>query len=306
MNSIIQIKNLSKTYDSGTKALDDVSLNIQEGEIFSLLGPNGAGKTTLIAIITGIVNKTSGSVTVMEKDIIKDYRFTRSLIGLVQQELQLDIFLTVEQTLKFQRGFYGKPRDSKLIEKVLKDLSLWDKRKETVGALSGGMKRRMLIGKALTNEPKILFLDEPTAGVDVELRKGMWELISKLKQQGTTIILTTHYLEEAEKIADRIGVINHGKLELVEKKTILMKKFGGKQIVFTLTKPLPHIPRTLSNYTITLSPDKQILTYTEKEGEALPEMMHILKQSDIHVKDIETKERSLEEIFIQLIEKKSS
>lgn len=245
MPPIISIKNLSKKYDSGTHALKDVSLDIREGEIFALLGPNGAGKTTLIGATTGIVTHTSGSINVMGKDVVKDYRFTRSMIGLVPQEIHLDIFLSVEQILANQRGFYGKPKNPKLLERIMKQLSLWDKRHDETRFLSGGMKRRVLIGKALTNEPKILFLDEPTAGVDVELRKDMWRIVKELKQQGTTIILTTHYIEEAELLADRIGIINGGELMLVEEKETLMRRMGEKTLVLHLEKPIDHIPNTL-------------------------------------------------------------
>ncbi len=303
--ALISIKDLSKVYSSGLHALRDVSLDIHSGEIFALLGPNGAGKTTLIGIITGLVTKTSGEVLVDGRDIEKDYRYTRSLIGFVPQEIALDIFLSVEQILKNQRGFYGKPANPALLERIMRDLSLWDKRKTEVRALSGGMKRRVLIAKALTNEPRILFLDEPTAGVDVDLRKDMWEQVRKLRESGTTIILTTHYIEEAELLADRIGIINEGKLILVEEKETLMKKMGEKTLLVRLDEPLESIPNDFSQYRLTLSTDKRGLSlqYSSEERTVFP-FLQALKDHHILASDIETAETSLEEIFVSLIGKK--
>ncbi|QQR78030.1 MAG: ABC transporter ATP-binding protein [Candidatus Moraniibacteriota bacterium] len=305
MMALISIKNLSKTYGSGLHALRDVSLDIHAGEIFALLGPNGAGKTTLIGIITGLVTKTSGDVRVDGKDIEKDYRYTRSLIGFVPQEISLDIFLSVEQILKNQRGFYGKPANPALLERIMRDLSLWDKRHAEVRSLSGGMKRRVLIAKALTNEPRILFLDEPTAGVDVDLRKDMWGQVQKLRQSGTTIILTTHYIEEAELLADRIGIINEGKLILVENKETLMKKMGEKTLVIQLKEPMASIPTAFSQYRLTLSEDKQSLSlqYSVEDHVVFP-FLQALKEQSILASDITTTETSLEEIFVTLIGKK--
>lgn len=303
--AIISIQHLSKTYGSGLNALQDVSLDIHSGEIFALLGPNGAGKTTLIGIITGLVTKTSGTVFVDGKDIERDYRYTRSLIGFVPQEISLDIFLSVEQILKNQRGFYGKPANPALLERIMRDLSLWDKRHTIVRELSGGMKRRVLIAKALTNEPKILFLDEPTAGVDVDLRKDMWEQVQKLRASGTTIILTTHYIEEAELLADRIGVINEGKLILVEEKETLMKKMGEKTLIVQLKKPLEAIPPTIASPRLSLSEDRRSLSlqYSSEEPAVFP-FLQALEKHDISASDITTTETSLEEIFVTLIGKK--
>ncbi len=302
--AIISIKDLSKVYGSGLHALQHVSLDIRSGEIFALLGPNGAGKTTLIGIITGLVNKTSGEVLVDGKDIEADYRYTRSLIGFVPQEIALDIFLSVEQVLKNQRGFYGKPENPKLLERIMRDLSLWDKRHAEIRSLSGGMKRRVLIAKALTNEPKILFLDEPTAGVDVDLRKDMWEQVKKLRESGTTIILTTHYIEEAELLADRIGVINKGKLVLVEDKDTLMKKMGEKTLAITLEKPLESIPEPLSRYRLALSEDGRTLSLQySSEDRIAASFLRDLEQYNISILDLATTETSLEEIFVTLIGK---
>ena len=302
--ALISIKDLSKVYGSGLHALQHVSLDIRSGEIFALLGPNGAGKTTLIGIITGLVNKTSGEVLVDGKDIEADYRYTRSLIGFVPQEIALDIFLSVEQVLKNQRGFYGKPENPKLLERIMRDLSLWDKRHAEIRSLSGGMKRRVLIAKALTNEPKILFLDEPTAGVDVDLRKDMWEQVKKLRESGTTIILTTHYIEEAELLADRIGVINKGKLVLVEDKDTLMKKMGEKTLAITLEKPLESIPEPLSRYRLALSEDGRTLSLQySSEDRIAASFLRDLEQYNISILDLATTETSLEEIFVTLIGK---
>ena len=303
--AIIEVKNLSKTYASGTHALRDVSLTIEKGEIFALLGPNGAGKTTLIGIITGVVNKTSGAVTVLGKDIVRDYRFTRSRIGLVPQEILLDPFLTVEESLCYQRGFYGKKRDDALIKNILQSLSLWDKRTQQVRTLSGGMKRRVLIGKALTNEPEILFLDEPTAGVDVELRKDMWAQVAQLRERGTTVILTTHYIEEAELMADRIGIITGGELKIVERKSELLKKLGDKKLLVTLSAPLARIPDALKKYGLALSEDGTQISYRYGTNTAhVTEFLADLEKQNIAVQDIDTRTRSLEEIFVELINQK--
>src|ERR1700758_954784 len=261
MSPIISVANLSKTYASGFKALKNINLEINRGEIFALLGPNGAGKTTLISIICGIANLTEGRVTVGGRDINAHYRAARSLIGLVPQELHTDSFETVWATTSFSRGLFGKPKNPALIEKILKDLSLWDKKDSMIRTLSGGMKRRVMIAKALSQEPQVLFLDEPTAGVDVELRKGMWEVVRELRAAGVTIILTTHYIEEAEEMADRIGVINKGEIILVEEKAKLMRKLGQKQLTLQLTQKIEAIPPALAAHKLTLAPDGDELTY---------------------------------------------
>jgi len=300
--TIIDVQNLTKRYESGTHALKNVSLSINKGEIFALLGPNGAGKTTLIGIIAGVVNKTTGTVLVKGKDNVSDYRATRSMIGLVPQELLLDPFLPVLDTLHYQRGYFGKPRNEKLIKDILVSLSLWDKRKMTVQQLSGGMKRRVLIGKALTNEPEILFLDEPTAGVDVELRQDMWKLVGKLREKGTTIILTTHYIEEAELMADRIGIITNGELKMVEKKDVLMKKLGDKKLIITLQNDLSAVPEALQTYQLVLSDDHKQLSYSYAGSTAhVSKLFDDLKSNNIAIEDVETKARKLEEIFVELI-----
>src|SRR5512139_1196364 len=262
MQPIISINNLTKRYDSGFQALKNINLDIRRSEIFALLGPNGAGKTTLIGIICGLVRPTAGSVTVDGHDVVTDYRATRSLIGLVPQELTTDAFETVWNTVSFSRGLFGKPKNPAHIEKVLRALSLWDKRDNKIMTLSGGMKRRVLIAKALSHEPKVLFLDEPTAGVDVELRKDMWQVVRSLRASGVTIILTTHYIEEAEDMADRIGVINRGEIILVENKTELMRKLGKKQLNLHLLKPLPAVPATLAAHNLTLTDDGNELVFT--------------------------------------------
>src|SRR6201986_3723366 len=268
MQPIISVSNLTKTYASGFQALKDVNLEIRKGEIFALLGPNGAGKTTLISVICGIVNPTSGKVSVDDHDILADYRAARSLIGLVPQELTTDAFETPPATMRFSRGLFGKPPNPAVIEKVLKDLSLWDKKDSRIMTLSGGMKRRVLIAKALAHEPQILFLDEPTAGVDVELRKDMWQLVRALRASGVTIILTTHYIEEAEEMADRVGVINKGEIILVEDKVELMRKLGRKQLTLDLPQPLDAVPAALDPFHLTLGADGKELTYTsDTKGE---------------------------------------
>ena len=303
--SILKIKNLSKEYQDGTKALNNVSLEINEGEIFALLGPNGAGKTTLINIVCGLVNPSGGEALIGGFDIIKQYRQARSLVSIVPQEIHLDPFITVEQTLEFARGFFGKSKNPELIKEILLGLSLLDKKDNKVIKLSGGMKRRVLIAKALMNEPEVLFLDEPTAGVDVELRRDMWKFIAKIKKQGTTIILTTHYLEEAEEMADRIGIIDKGEIKMVENKDILMKKMGKKQLLISLKKTLENLPSALQKDYISLSEDKQSLLVNYGNGFELDvaDLMQTLKNNNILIGDIVTKQSSLEDIFIDLINK---
>jgi len=304
MPAIISVSGLSKSYASGFRALHDINLKIQRGEIFALLGPNGAGKTTLISIICGIVNPTAGTVTVDGHDIIAGYRRTRSLIGLVPQELTTDAFETVWATVSFSRGLFGKPADPSHIEKVLRELSLWDRRDSKIMTLSGGMKRRVLIAKALSHEPQILFLDEPTAGVDVELRKDMWQTVRSLRASGVTIILTTHYIEEAELMADRIGVINKGEIILVEHKAELMRKLGRKQLALHLDARLDTVPSTLAPYQLTLSPDGGELIYTyDTQGEhtGIATLLAALDGAGIRFRDLHTTESSLEDIFVGLV-----
>ncbi len=307
MNPIISIRNLSKTYASGFQALKRVSLDIDRGEIFALLGPNGAGKTTLIGIICGIVNSTDGTVTVDGQDIVRDYRATRSLIGLVPQELTTDAFETVWATVSFSRGLWGKPADPDHIAKVLKALSLWDKKDNKIFTLSGGMKRRVLIAKALSHEPRILFLDEPTAGVDVELRKDMWEIVRSLRASGVTIILTTHYIEEAEQIADRIGVINHGEIILVEHKAELMRKLGRKRLTLHLISKLDAVPPSLAGYRLNLAGDGSELVYTyDTQGEhtGITALLSDLAAAGIRFRDLHTTQDSLEDIFVDLVRRR--
>jgi len=304
MTPAISVSHLNKTYASGFQALKDINLEIRHGEIFALLGPNGAGKTTLIGIICGIVNATSGKVTVSGHDIIAEYRAARSLIGLVPQELATDMFSTVWATASFSRGLFGKPAHPAYIQKVLKDLSLWDKKDNKIATLSGGMKRRLMIAKALSHEPQILFLDEPTAGVDVELRKGMWEMVRALRASGVTIILTTHYIEEAEQMADRIGVINRGELILVENKAELMRKLGQKQLTLELREPIAAIPPALAKHHLTLAGDGGSLVYTydtRSEQTGVTDLLDDLRGAGVHFKDLATTERSLEEIFVGLV-----
>jgi ABC-2 type transport system ATP-binding protein len=304
MLDLIQISGLSKTYASGFHALKSVNLNIHQGEILALLGPNGAGKSTLINIVCGIVNPSSGSVTVDGFDIIKNYRKTRSLIGLVPQELTTDAFETVWATVTFSRGLFGKPKNPKHIEKVLRDLSLWDKKDSIIMALSGGMKRRVLIAKALSHEPRVLFLDEPTAGVDVELRKDMWDVIRVLQSTGVTIILTTHYIEEAEEIANRVGVINKGEIILVENKSDLMRKLGKKQMILDLTVAVKTIPAELKKFELDLSDDGQQLTYTydtQAERTGITTLLSTLHDTGIRFNDLNTSQSSLEDIFVNLV-----
>jgi ABC-2 type transport system ATP-binding protein len=304
MTPIISVANLSKTYASGFKALDNVSLDIRRGEIFALLGPNGAGKTTLISIICGIANPTSGSVAVDGHDIIKSYRAARALIGLVPQELHTDAFESVWATVSFSRGLFGKPKNPGHIEKVLKDLSLWDKKDAKIVTLSGGMKRRVMIAKALSHEPQVLFLDEPTAGVDVELRKGMWEVVRTLQASGVTIILTTHYIEEAEQMADRIGVINKGEIILVEDKAGLMQKLGKKQLKLHLQSRIDAIPAGLATYHLELSDDGRAVTYdydTRGERTGITSLLSDLRTAGIRISDLDTRQSSLEDIFVSLV-----
>ena len=307
MQPIVSISNLSKTYASGFQALKNVNLDIQPGEILALLGPNGAGKTTLISIICGIVNASSGSVTVGGHDIKDDYRITRSLIGLVPQELTLGAFDRVWHTLCFSRGLFGKRPNPQYLEQLLKDLSLWDKKDSVLMALSGGMKRRVLIGKALSHEPVVLFLDEPTAGVDVELRKDMWALVRRLRESGVTIILTTHYIEEAEAIADRVGVINHGELLLVDDKQALMHKLGKRQLMIEIESTLTTIPVQLAPWALELSSDGCKLTYTydpHKTHTGVNDLLQAIQQADLVVKDVHSIKTSLEEIFVNLVKTK--
>ena len=304
MSPIISVKNLSKTYASGFQALKSINLDIERGEIFALLGPNGAGKTTLIGIICGIVNPTEGTVVADGHDIIKEFRKARAQIGLVPQELSTDMFETVWATVSFSRGLFGKAKDPTHIEKVLRKLSLWDKKDTKIMALSGGMKRRVLIAKALAHEPRILFLDEPTAGVDVELRKDMWQMVRDLRATGVTIILTTHYIEEAEQMADRIGVIHNGELILVEDKAVLMDKLGKKQLILLLRRPLEKVPEPLSAYDLELSSDGGQLIYTFDATGERSEIAPLLREVTdlgIEFKDLQTRESSLEEIFVSLV-----
>jgi ABC-2 type transport system ATP-binding protein len=301
---VISITHLGKTYASGLAALKDVNLEIAKGEIFALLGPNGAGKTTLISIVCGIVTPTEGKVTVAGFDILADYRETRSRIGLVPQELHTDMFETVLATVTFSRGLFGRPPNPAHLEKVLRDLSLWDKRNDKIMTLSGGMKRRVLIAKALSHEPEILFLDEPTAGVDVELRRDMWSLVRKLRDSGVTIILTTHYIEEAEEMADRIGVVSRGELILVEEKTKLMSKLGKKQLIVHLVAPLAEVPAQLAHWKPVLKKDGQQLEYTfdaHEERTGIPTLLRRLDELAIAYDDLQTKQSSLEDIFVSLV-----
>ena len=304
MTSILSINDLSKVYSSGLKALDQVNLDIKQGEIFALLGPNGAGKTTLISTVCGLVTATSGKIFVDGDDITKSYREVRKKIGLVPQELTIDMFESVWATVSFSRGLFGFPKNPSFIEEILKDLSLWEKRKDKLMTLSGGMKRRVLIAKALAHEPKLLFLDEPTAGVDVELRKDMWGVVRKLSAKGVTIILTTHYIEEAEQLADRIGVINKGRLILAEEKTQLMKKLGKKEITVRLERPLFEVPPALSSYQPALIDNGNALQYSfssHDEKSDAPSFLKALAGLDISYNDLDTRQSSLEEIFVYLV-----
>ncbi len=308
MSSIISIKGLSKIYASGHVALENIDLEISKGEIFALLGPNGAGKTTLISIICGIVNPGEGQVLVDGRDIVKNYRHTRSKIGLVPQELSTDAFESVWATVNFSRGLFGKPRNYEYLEQVLRDLSLWDKRKSRIMELSGGMKRRVLIAKALAHEPEVLFLDEPTAGVDVELRRDMWEMVRKLRANGVTIVLTTHYIEEAEEMADRIGVISKGRLVVVDQKKDLMQKLGKKQLKLQLQAPLSELPDGLNGYGLELSEDGIELIYTfdtQKDNTGIADLLRLLDRQGIDFKDLHSRQSSLEDIFVSLVRSNS-
>ena len=324
MQSIISISGLSKTYASGFAALKGVDLDIRRGEIFALLGPNGAGKTTLISVVCGLVNASAGTVRVDGHDIVRDYRAARALIGLVPQELTTDAFETVWNTVSFSRGLFGKPPNPAYLEQLLKDLSLWNKKDAKLMMLSGGMKRRVLIAKALSHEPRILFLDEPTAGVDVELRRDMWQLVRRLRDSGVTVILTTHYIEEAEEMADRIGVITRGELILVEDKAALMRKLGGKQLTLQLAAPLAAVPPALARYGLVLGKDGQTLIYRyeservgeeksegrdegkgEREGDAIADLLQELAAAGIAFTDLHTTQRSLEDIFVSLVSERA-
>ncbi|MBO9194491.1 MULTISPECIES: ABC transporter ATP-binding protein [unclassified Rhizobium] len=304
MAPIISIRNLTKIYSNGFQALKGIDLDVEKGEILALLGPNGAGKTTMISIVCGIANPSGGTVLVGGHDVVKDFRATRSMIGLVPQELTTDQFETVWNTVSFSRGLHGKKANPAHIEKVLRDLSLWDKKDNTLRQLSGGMKRRVLIAKALSHEPEILFLDEPTAGVDVALRKDMWHVVEKLREAGVTIILTTHYIEEAEEIADRVGVINGGELLLVEDKTALMAKLGRKQLILELTEPLEELPASFAGNGLALTAGGNRLTYefdAENDQESIAALLTRLAEHNIHFKDLSTQQSSLEDIFVALV-----
>jgi len=303
-NNQITINNLSKVYDNGLNALNNVDLKVKKGEILAMLGPNGAGKTSLISIICGIVKPTSGIVTIDGFDIIKDYRETRSRIGMVPQELNLESFETVFDTVSYSRGLYGKSPNRKHIEKVLKDLSLWDKKDQRLRELSGGMKRRVLIAKALSHEPKILFLDEPTAGVDVELRRDMWMVVEELRKKGVTIILTTHYIEEAEAIADRVAVINQGEIIVVEDKKVLIKKMGHKKLTVELQEKITKIPENLLKYNLEIGKDQKSLIYTynvQAEKTGITNLLQSLKDNGLKLKDLKTEQSTLEKIFVNLV-----
>jgi ABC-2 type transport system ATP-binding protein len=305
--TIVSVANLSKTYASGFQALKNINLDIRRGEIFALLGPNGAGKTTLINIICGIVNPTQGVILADGHDIVSDYRAARSMIGLVPQELTTDAFETVWATVNFSRGLFGKPPNPAYVEKVLKNLSLWDKKDSKIMTLSGGMKRRVMIAKALSHEPQILFLDEPTAGVDVELRREMWQMVRLLRETGVTIILTTHYIVEAEEMADRIGVINNGEIILVEEKTELMRTLGKKQLTLQLHSKLHEIPHELAGYRLELAADGSELTYTydsQTERADITALLADLGDAGIKFNDLQTKQSSLEEIFVDLVKER--
>jgi len=305
MADILSVTNVSKTYASGFQALKRINLGIRRGEIFALLGPNGAGKTTLISIICGIVTASEGQVTVDGHDIAHEYRAARSLIGLVPQEISTDAFETVWNTVSFSRGLFGKPANPTHIEKVLRSLSLWEKRNNKIITLSGGMKRRLMIAKALSHEPQVLFLDEPTAGVDVELRRDMWQLVRELRDTGVTIILTTHYIEEAEEMADRVGVIRKGELILVQDKQELMQKLGGKELMLQLQQPLHRVPEALSAYRLELSDEGHTLTYrydSHDEREGITALLKALESAGVAFKDLQTRQRSLEDIFVSLVE----
>ena len=306
MQPILDIRNLNKTYAGGFEALKDVSLEIERGEIFGLLGPNGAGKTTLISIVCGIVNPTAGTVLVDGHDIARDFRVTRSMIGLVPQELPVETFESVWNTLSFSRGLFGKPPNPAHIEKVLRSLSLWDRKDSPIMGLSGGMKRRVLIAKALAHEPELLFLDEPTAGVDVELRQAMWNVVRELRESGVTVILTTHYIEEAEQMADRVGVINHGEIILVKETASLMRELGKKQLFLMLNEPLEEVPAGLSEFGLELGDGGTELVYTydsQRERTGITTLLGELEKQGISFHDLNTSQSSLEEIFVDLVKR---
>ncbi|MDN4504416.1 ABC transporter ATP-binding protein [Alteromonadaceae bacterium BrNp21-10] len=308
MQAIISISNLNKVYDSGFQALKNINLEIKKGEIFALLGPNGAGKTTLISTICGIVNPSDGLITAAGHNVVSDFRAARAQIGLVPQEISTDAFETVENTVTFSRGLFGKPANPAYIEKILKQLSLWDKRHSKIMALSGGMKRRVMIAKALSHEPTILFLDEPTAGVDVELRRDMWEMVRELRELGATIILTTHYIEEAEEMADRIGVINKGEIVLVEEKQALMRKLGKRQLKLQLQQPIDAIPETLQHLPLELTAEGHEIIYsfdTQQEHTGIAELLKEMAKLGIDFKDLSSHQSSLEDIFVNLVRDKS-
>ncbi|HOX71201.1 ABC transporter ATP-binding protein [Dokdonella sp.] len=305
-DAIVSVRGVGKTYKGGFEALKRIDLDIRRGEILALLGPNGAGKTTLISIICGIVNASEGSIVADGHDIVRDYRAARAAIGLVPQELHTDAFESVLSTLRFSRGLFGKPPNAEYLERILRDLSLWEKRNSKIMTLSGGMKRRVMIAKALSHEPKVLFLDEPSAGVDVELRHDMWQMVRRLRESGTTIILTTHYIEEAEEMADRIGVINKGELILVEEKHVLMRKLGKKQLTLSLQQPMPRIPEALSGLPLELSDDGLTLVYTfdaQSDETGIASLLRRLGEQGIDFKDLRSSESSLEEIFVNLVRK---
>lgn len=306
--SIIAVSGLSKTYATGFSALKTVDLEIRRGEIFALLGPNGAGKTTLISIICGLVRPSSGTVFADGHDIIRDYRAARAAIGLVPQELTTDAFETVWATVNFSRGLFGKPRDPAMVERILKELSLWDKKDTQIRRLSGGMKRRVMIAKALAHEPRILFLDEPTAGVDVELRQDMWQMVRRLREDGVTIILTTHYIEEAEEMADRVGVISKGEIILVEEKAELMRKLGKKELTLQLQQPLAALPDTLAEFGLKLSADGGEIVYTydtQAERTGITMLLQGLSEAGIRFRDLSTSQSSLEDIFVSLVKERA-
>jgi len=306
MSPTIRVTAVTKTYASGLVALDNIDLEIVRGEIFALLGPNGAGKTTLIGVICGLVTMTSGQVLIEGHDIASDYRAARAKVGLVPQEIALDIFTTVLNTVRFSRGLFGRPADAVYLESLLRDLSLWEKRDSRIVELSGGMKRRVMIAKALSHEPDVIFLDEPTAGVDVNLRRDMWALVRKLRDKGVTVILTTHYIEEAEEMADRVGVINGGKLILVEEKAELMRKLGKRRLTLTLKKPLSTLPSGLEDWPLALDDDGHCLTYTfsaETEGAGIPLLLGRLGELGVEFRDLSTSASTLEDIFVDLVRK---
>jgi ABC-2 type transport system ATP-binding protein len=302
MTDIVQVQDLRKSYDNGFEALSGVDLTIREGEIIALLGPNGAGKTTLISTICGITQPTSGTVTVGGHDILRDYRKARAMVGLVPQETHVESFETVVKTVQFSRGLFGKPRDDARVEEVLRSLSLWDKKDNKLMQLSGGMKRRVLIAKALAHEPRVLFLDEPTAGVDVELRRDMWELVRGLKQQGVTIILTTHYIEEAEAMADRIGVINKGQILLVEEKDALMRRMGRKTIQIELAEPVSEVPAALAHLPLSVENGRLVYSYdSHSDKTGITGLLNEIRDAGLHMTDLQTRQSSLEEIFVSLV-----